>query len=153
MQDLYWMERALELAQKGAHLGEIPVGAIITRGNELLVEAHNQKELDQDPTGHAEVLAIRKASAYLKNWRLSECTMYVTLEPCLMCVGAIVAARFERVVIGARDPKAGAIISTYNFLETKHFNHYPKIEMDVLADKSSELLKTFFQNLRLQKKS
>ena len=151
MQDLYWMERALELAQEAAHLGEIPVGAVITRGDELLAEAYNEKETLQDPTGHAEILAIRRACERVRNWRLTGCTLYVTLEPCLMCVGAIVAARFDRVVIGARDPKAGAVVSTYNFLETTHYNHYPKMELDVLSDKSTDLLKTFFANLRKQK--
>jgi tRNA(adenine34) deaminase len=118
-----------------------------------LAEAHNEKEYTKDPTAHAEVLAIRRATQFLGNWRLSDCTLYVTLEPCIMCLGAIIAARFEKVVIGARDPKAGAIVSTYKFMETKHFNHYPRIELDVLADRSSEILKKFFQDLRNSKKS
>lgn len=154
---IYWMERALELALKGAHLGEIPVGAVITHrtasGEQLLAEAHNEKELAKDPTAHAEVLAIRRATQSLGNWRLSDCTLYVTLEPCIMCLGAIIAARFKKVVIGTRDPKAGAVVSTYKFMETHHFNHYPRIELDILADRSSEILKKFFQDLRNSKKS
>ncbi len=161
--DEYWMQRALEMAQRGAHIGEIPVGAVIIRARtepqeltqsaELITEAHNEKELQIDPTAHAEVLAIQRATKYLQNWRLTGCTLYVTLEPCIMCLGAIIAARFDRVVIGARDLKAGAIISTYKFLETTHFNHYPKIQMDILQEPCSEILKNFFQNLRQNKKT
>lgn len=151
------MKRALELAQKGAYLGEIPVGAVITRSvgrseEELIAEAHNEKESLKDPIAHAEILAIQKACKALDSWRLKDCTLYVTLEPCFMCLGAIIASRLDRIVLGARDPKAGAIVSTYQLEETTHFNHYPRVELDVLEYESSTLLKNFFSNLRESKK-
>lgn len=149
--DDYWMARALEMAQKAKYLGEIPVGAVITLDNRLIAEAHNEKEQNSDATAHAEVLVIQRASKELGRWRLKDCTMYVTLEPCLMCLGAVISARLDRLVYGALDKKAGAVESTYKFSETTHFNHYPKLTSGVLAEKSGVIIKEFFQELRSRK--
>ena len=149
--DEYWMARALEMAEKAKYLGEIPVGAVITLGDQLVAEAYNEKEQNTDSTAHAEVLVIQRASKELGRWRLSECTMYVTLEPCLMCLGAVISSRVDRLVYGALDKKAGAVESTYKLSETTHFNHYPKLTAGVLADKSSVIIKEFFHELRQRK--
>ncbi|MES2770238.1 MAG: tRNA adenosine(34) deaminase TadA [Bdellovibrionota bacterium] len=149
--DEYWMARALEMAEKAKYLGEIPVGAVIISGDQLVAEAYNEKEQNADSTAHAEVLVIQRASKELKRWRLSECTMYVTLEPCLMCLGAVISSRVDRLVYGALDKKAGAVESIYKFAETTHFNHYPKLTSGVLADQSSQLIKNFFLELRNKK--
>lgn len=149
--DEYWMARALEMAEKAKYLGEIPVGAVIVENNQLVAEAYNEKEQNFDSTAHAEVLAIQRASKALGKWRLSGCTMYVTLEPCLMCLGAVISSRVDRLVYGALDKKAGAVESTYKFAETTHFNHYPKLSSGVLGEKSSLIIKEFFQDLRSRK--
>jgi len=149
--DEYWMARALEMAERAKYLGEIPVGAVITLDNRLIAEAHNEKEQNSDATAHAEVLVIQRASKELGRWRLKDCTMYVTLEPCLMCLGAVISARLDRLVYGALDKKAGAVESTYKFSETTHFNHYPKLTSGVLADKSGLIIKEFFHELRNRK--
>jgi tRNA(adenine34) deaminase len=151
--DEYWMARALEMAEKAKYLGEIPVGAVITLDNRLIAEAHNEKEQNSDATAHAEVLVIQRASKELGRWRLKDCTMYVTLEPCLMCLGAVISARLDRLVYGALDKKAGAVESTYKLSETTHFNHYPKLTSGVLSDKSGLVIKQFFQELRERKGS
>lgn len=151
--DEYWMARALEMAEKAKYLGEIPVGAVITLDNRLISEAHNEKEQNSDATAHAEILVIQRASKELGRWRLKDCTMYVTLEPCLMCLGAVISARLDRLVYGALDKKAGAIESTYKLSETTHFNHYPKLTSGVLAQKSGVIIKQFFQELRARKDS
>lgn len=151
MDDNYWMRRALELAEQAKYLQEIPVGAIIICDNQIIAEAFNEKERKTDATAHAEVLAIQRASQRLGRWRLSDCTLYVTLEPCFMCVGAVISSRIGRLVYGTPDSKAGAVESTYKLLETKHFNHYPKVESGPLKEECSQLLKDFFQNLRAMK--
>jgi tRNA(adenine34) deaminase len=149
--DEYWMERALEMAARARHLGEIPVGAVVALGDRLISEAYNEKEQNFDSTAHAEILAIQRAGKELGQWRLKDCTLYVTLEPCLMCVGAVIASRVDRLVYGALDKKAGAVESTFKLAETTHFNHYPKISSGVLAEKSGLIIKEFFQELRLKK--
>lgn len=149
--DEYWMARALEMAEKAKYLGEIPVGAVITLDNHLIADAHNEKEQNSDATAHAEILVIQRASKELGRWRLKDCTMYVTLEPCLMCLGAVISARLDRLVYGALDKKAGAVESTYKFSETTHFNHYPKLTSGVLAEKSGLIIKEFFHELRTRK--
>ena len=151
MDDNYWMRRALELAQIGKYAGEIPVGAVIVLGDQLISEAHNEKETLFDATAHAEILAIKRASESLKRWRLSDCTLYVTLEPCHMCTGAIISSRIGRLVYGATDIKAGGIESTYQLKNTKHFNHYPNMTSGILQDECSQVLKDFFQELRMMK--
>lgn len=149
--DEYWMARALEMAEKAKYLGEIPVGAVIIHEDQVVAEAFNEKEQNLDSTAHAEVLAVQRASKALGRWRLSGCTMYVTLEPCLMCLGAIISSRVDRLVYGALDKKAGAVESTYKLSETTHFNHYPKLTSGVLGEKSSMIIKNFFRELRESK--
>lgn len=142
------MKRALSLAEKAARAGEIPVGAVIVRHGQFLSEARNRKESNQDPLGHAEILAIRKAAKKLGRWRLHECTLYVTLEPCTMCAGAILHCRLDRVVFAATDPKAGAVHSLYQILSDPRLNHAPAVTSGVLESEAGTQLKTFFKKLR-----
>lgn len=156
MNDLHWMSLALEEARKAEQLGEVPVGAVIVQSFEsqpdvaplLIAAAGNRKEAAQDPMGHAEVLAIREASSALGRWRLSDCTLYVTLEPCAMCAGAVLHARMGRVVYAAVDPKAGAVESLYTLLSDSRQNHRPEVVSGVLRDEASQMLKDFFRQLR-----
>lgn len=150
--DLYWMERALMIAQKGASLGEVPVGAVIVQEHQLISEAHNTRELLNDPLGHAELNAIRAATLKLQKWRLNDCTLYVTLEPCIMCSGAIVQSRIQRVVYAAFDPKGGAVHSLYQILSDDRLNHRPQVEFGLLQNDASTLLKSFFTQLRQSSK-
>jgi tRNA(adenine34) deaminase len=143
-----WMRRALELAAKAAEAGEIPIGAVIVCEGQVVAESGNLKESNQDPLGHAEIIAIRAAAEKLGRWRLSGCTLYVTLEPCTMCSGAIVHARLDRVVYGATDPKAGAVRSLYQILADARLNHTPEVIAGVLEAECSEQLKAFFRRLR-----
>ena len=129
--DVYWMQKALQQARKAAALGEIPVGAVIVRGNELIACAHNRRELDQDALAHAEVLCIREACRKLGSWRLGGCELYVTLEPCPMCSGAIINSRLDRVVYGAKDDKAGCAGSVAD-LFVMPFNHTPIVRSGIL---------------------
>jgi tRNA(adenine34) deaminase len=145
------MRRALQLAAEAGAKGEIPVGAVVADGETVVAEAANFKELSGDPLGHAEVLAIRKASEALGRWRLSGCTLYVTLEPCTMCAGAIIHARVDRVVFAATDPKAGAVHSLYQILSDPRLNHAPKVTAGVLQEEASAQLKSFFKALRSKK--
>lgn len=142
------MRRALELAQEAASRGETPIGAVITLDDQLVAEAGNLKETNADPLGHAEVLVIRKAAEKLGRWRLTGCTLYITLEPCTMCSGAIIHARLDRVVYAARDPKAGAVESLYEILSDSRLNHAPLITQGVLESEASTQLKNFFRDLR-----
>lgn len=146
--DEFWMRRALELAQLASARGEIPVGAVVTYKDELIAESGNLKESTQDPLGHAEIFVIREAAAKLGRWRLSGCTLYVTLEPCTMCAGAIIHARLDRVVYAAADPKAGAVHSLFQILSDPRLNHAPLCEAGVMASEASALLKEFFRDLR-----
>ncbi len=142
------MEEALQLAQQAFYAQEVPVGAVITLNGEVLARAYNQKERTNDPTAHAEILAIREACAKLNSWHLDGATMYVTLEPCPMCAYAAIQARLKKLVFGARDPKAGAAGSVINIFEKKLFNHEVEIVGDVLTDECGTLLKKFFQDRR-----
>ena len=152
-QDAHWMRLALLEAKKAAQLGEIPVGAVIVRDYQVIARAHYRRELDQDALAHAEVLCIRQACQTLHSWRLSGCQLYVTLEPCPMCSGAIINARLDRVVYGARDPKAGCAGSVLDILQNPSFNHQAKVTQGVLENECSEMLKTFFAELRLRNKA
>lgn len=151
--DEFYMRRALELASRAAELGEAPIGCVIVRtGAEpareaIVAEAFNLRETDKNAVAHAELLAIRKACEVLGGWRLHGCTLYVTLEPCPMCAGAIINARLDRVVFGAPDPKAGAMGSVIN-LCAYPFNHKPQLERGVLRTECSALLADFFRHLR-----
>lgn len=150
--DEFFMRRAVELAREAGSRGETPIGAVVVHEGKIVGEAGNHKEIPGDPLGHAEVLAIRAAAQKLGRWRLSGCTLYVTLEPCTMCAGAIVHARLDRVVYGARDPKAGAVHSLYEILGDARLNHSPELTEGILAEESSALLKEFFRALRSKPK-
>lgn len=146
------MHLAIEEALKAEGIGEVPIGAVIVRENgEIISRAHNLRETSLDPTAHAEIIAIREAAKKLGNWRLANVALYVTLEPCAMCVGAIILSRIKRVIFGARDPKAGAIVSIYNIGVDRRLNHRVEIEEGVLRDECADLLKRFFENLRAEK--
>lgn len=148
----YWMRQALIMAKKAYHQGEIPVGAlIIDRHNRLVAQAHNQKEINQDATAHAEILVIQRASQKLKTWRLSQCTLYVTLEPCPMCAGAIVQARLQTLVYGVDDFKTGAIRTVFNLPDSACSNHSLQVFAGIEAQACQNLLTSWFQNLRLDK--
>lgn len=143
-----WMKVALDEARKAAEIGEVPIGAIIVRGGEIVGRGHNRREIDHDPTAHAEMLAIREASRSLGGWRLLQSTLYVTLEPCPMCAGAIVQARIDRVVYGASDPKAGCAGTLMNLLQEERFNHQVEVVSSVLQEQCAQMLKEFFRNIR-----
>ena len=139
------MTRALELAESGASRGEIPVGAVLTKEQEIVAEGHNLTVTSNDPTAHAEVVVIREAAQKLGDWRLTECTLYVTLEPCAMCAGALVLSRLRRLVFGASDPKAGMVGSLGNLVQDERLNHWVEVTGGTLADASVDLLKDFFR--------
>jgi tRNA(adenine34) deaminase len=147
--DEKWMRIALEQAGEALAAGEVPVGAVIVRGEELVARAHNGPIALQDPSAHAEILAIRRAAAAEGNYRLPGTTLYVTLEPCLMCAGAILQARIERLVFGAADPKNGAVVSLYRVFEDCRLNHAVEVAGGVLAEAGGEILSGFFRGKRL----
>ena len=147
LRDCHWMRQALEEAHKAAELHVIPVGAAIVYQNEFIARAHNRRELDQDALAHAEVLCIQQACQKLGSWRMSGCELYVTLEPCPMCSGAIINARLDRVVYGAKDEKAGCCGSVAD-LFVMPFNHTPIVRSGVLEEECSQLLSRFFAELR-----
>ncbi|BAE05743.1 MULTISPECIES: tRNA adenosine(34) deaminase TadA [Staphylococcus] len=149
--DEYYMKLAIEEAKKAQKLGEVPIGAIIVKNNEVIASAHNLRETAQLPTAHAEHIAIERASKVLGSWRLEGCTLYVTLEPCVMCAGAIVMSRIPKVVYGATDPKGGCSGSLMNLLEESQFNHRAEIVKGVLEQECGDLLRNFFRELRLKK--
>ena len=145
------MEEALKEAQKAYCLGEVPVGAVIVDGEyNILARAHNLRETLRDPTAHAEILAMREASKKIKGWRLQGCSMFVTLEPCTMCVGALLQTRIEHLFFGARDPKGGAVISLYRILDDPRFNHRVSYYPDILGKRAAAILQSFFSALRLK---
>jgi len=146
--DEHFMREALALARQAAEGGEVPVGCVIVHQDKIVARGHNQRELLQDPTAHAEMIAITQAAAALGSWRLESTTLYVTLEPCPMCAGAIVQARIPRVVYGADDPKAGAAGSVVDIFGAGLFNHDVEVVSGVLSDESSRLLNDFFRDLR-----
>ena len=146
--DRVWMRRALELAKVAASTKEVPVGAVLVRGPEVLAEAHNRTVVDTDSTSHAELLTIRSASIDQGDWRLLGTTLYVTLEPCAMCAGAIVLSRIPRVVYAASDPRAGMAGSLGNLLQEPRLNHRCEVMSGLLAEESAEILRAFFQDLR-----
>jgi tRNA(adenine34) deaminase len=148
MNDAAWMAKAIELAKEAEQAGDVPVGAVIIQGDKLLGAASNRTVRDQDPTAHAEVLAIRQASRALASWRLEGCTLYVTLEPCAMCAGAIVLARLDRLVFGAFDDKAGMVGSVADLVRHPKLNHRPDVLAGVEKDACGELLTTFFAQKR-----
>lgn len=146
--DAMRMRLAINQAREAAEAGEVPVGALIYHNGELVAKAYNQRETLQDPTAHAEILAITQAANALNSWRLEDCEMYVTLEPCSMCAGAIILARLPRLVYGASDPKAGACGSALDVLGCKKLNHRVNVRTGVLEEECGEILKEFFRRRR-----
>mgnify|MGYP001160571911 FL=1 len=146
--DIEYMQIALEEARQAAAEGEIPVGAVLVVGDKIVAQAHNQRETCQDATAHAELLVIQKACARLKRWRLNDATLYVTLEPCPMCAGAIFNARLERLVYGAVDSRAGACESVFNVVTNRHLNHQVKVTAGILAEACGKILQDFLRNKR-----
>jgi tRNA(adenine34) deaminase len=138
------MAAALEEARRALGHDDVPIGAVVVRGGEVIARAGNRREAEGDPTGHAEVLALRLAGKHVGGWRLADCTLYVTLEPCVMCAGAIVLARIPLVVFGAPDPKAGAVISIAQVFDLRGLNHHPGWRMGVSRAESEALLRQFF---------
>ena len=147
-----FMKEALKEAQKAYKKLEVPVGAVIVKDGKIIARGYNQKESKTDTTKHAEIIAIQKASKKLESWRLENCTMYVTLEPCAMCTGAMILARLKKVVIGTMDEKTGACGSVLNLLEDYKFNHVVEIEKGVMETECKKILQQFFKELREKKK-
>lgn len=142
------MHEALKLARRGAELGEVPIGAVVVKDHRVVSGAHNWRETWRDPTAHAELIAIREASRVLGGWRLEGCELYVTLEPCPMCAGAIMLSRLDTVYYGAADPKGGAVESKLHTFQSGLWNHDPKFHGGILADECGMILKDFFRTLR-----
>jgi tRNA(adenine34) deaminase len=148
----WFMRQALKEAEKARSKDESPIGAIIVKDGRIISRGHNERELKNDATLHAEMTAIRKAGRKLGSWRLNDCDMYVTLEPCTMCAGAIIQSRIRKLYIGTADPKAGAAGSVIDVLAVEAFNHSVEVEYGLLQAQCSEILKSFFRELRLRKK-
>lgn len=146
--DLAMMHLALEQAAQAAAMGEVPVGAVIHQGGRVIAQAHNRREIDQDPTAHAEIIALRQAAAALGSWRLEDCQLVVTLEPCPMCAGALVNARIARLVYGAADPKMGCVHTLHRLCDDSRFNHRMPIVAGVMAAQCASLLVDFFRARR-----
>jgi tRNA(adenine34) deaminase len=142
------MQVALQQAQLASNSGDVPVGAVVVHGGQIIAARHNEREATGDPTAHAEILALRDAATALGRWRLNDCTLVVTLEPCVMCAGALIAARIETVVFGAADLKAGATGSLYNVCTDPRMNHNPAVQNGVLESNSQLLLQDFFKQQR-----
>ena len=147
-QDEIFMKEALKEAAKARKKDEVPIGAIIVHNNKIIAKGHNLRETKHDALGHAEIIAIRKANKKLKSWRLVDCTIYVTVEPCSMCAGAILQSRIDRIVYGTEDIKGGALGSSYNLFEQKNINHIPEIESGGLKEECSQIRKDVFKKKR-----
>ncbi|MFR2570451.1 MAG: tRNA adenosine(34) deaminase TadA [Clostridia bacterium] len=148
-----FMKEAIKEAKKAAKKLEVPVGCVIVKDGEIIARGHNLKETKKDTTKHAEIITIQKASKKLATWRLNECEMYVTLEPCTMCAGAIINSRIKKIYIGTMDPKTGAAGSVLNIFEDYTFNHRVEVEKDILQEECEKILKDFFKELRKMKKA
>ena len=151
-QDQFFMQAAIGEAAVAESLKEVPIGAVVVQDGQIVGRGHNLRETSNDPTTHAEIIAIKQAAKELDSWRLLACTLYVTLEPCVMCMGAIILARIPYLVFGCRDPKVGAVGSIYNFAEDTRFNHQVQVREGVLQQECSTQLSHFFKCLREQKK-
>lgn len=148
-----YMREAIKQAKKAAAIGEVPIGCVIVRGGTILARGYNRRNIKGSTLAHAEIIAIKKASKKLQDWRLEDCELYVTLEPCPMCAGAIVQARIPKVVIGAMNPKAGCAGSILDLLQEKRFNHQVDKVIGVLQEQCSQMMQDFFRELRRQKKT
>ena len=151
-EDIRYMHQALTQARKAAALGEVPIGCVIVYQGKVIGRGYNRRNTDKSTLAHAEITAIKKATKIIGDWRLEDCTLYVTLEPCQMCSGAIIQARIPRVVIGAMNPKAGCAGSILNILEEPAFNHQAEVTRSVLEEECSQVLKDFFHDLRIRNK-
>ena len=151
-QDEKYMKEAIKQAKKAYLLGEVPIGCVIVYQDKIIGRGYNRRTIDKNTLAHAELLAIRKASRKMDDWRLEDCTMYVTLEPCQMCSGAIVQSRMKKVVVGCMNPKAGCAGSILNLLQMKEFNHQVELASGVLEEECSEMMKQFFREMRKKKK-
>lgn len=149
----YFMKEAIKQAKKAAKLDEVPIGCVITYQGQIIARGYNRRNTDKSTLAHAEISAIKKASKVIGDWRLEECTLYVTLEPCQMCAGAIVQARIPKVVIGTMNAKAGCAGSVYNLLQEPKFNHQVEVIYDVLRDECTDLISSFFAELRNKKRA
>lgn len=149
--DEKWMKQAIKQAEKAKKLDEVPIGCVIVLGEKIIARGYNRRNTDHTSLAHAEMMAINKACKKIGDWRLEECTLYVTLEPCQMCAGAIVQSRVKRVVIGAMNKKAGCAGSIFNLLEEDRFNHKAEVTRGVLEDECAEMMSTFFRELRVRK--
>ena len=147
------MQMAIEQARIAEDNGDVPIGAVVICGNQIIGKAYNQREQLQDPTAHAEIIALTQAAAALENWHLNGCTIYVTLEPCPMCAGALVLSRMDRLVYGCYDPKAGACKSLYNIVQDERLNHRMEVTSGVLAEQCGQLLQEFFAKRRIENKN
>lgn len=150
--DEKFMKEAIKQAKKAYAIGEVPIGCVIVHEGKIIGRGYNRRTIDKNTLAHAELMAIRKASKKMDDWRLEECTMYVTLEPCQMCSGAIVQSRMTRVVVGCMNPKAGCAGSILNLLQMEEFNHQVELETGVLEEECSQMMKSFFKELREAKK-
>lgn len=151
-EDERYMKEAIKQAKKAYALDEVPIGCVIVQDNKIIARGYNRRNTDKNALAHAEISAIKKASKKTGDWRLEDCTMYVTLEPCQMCAGAIVQSRMKKVVIGAMNPKAGCAGSVINILQMKQFNHQAEMENGILEKECADMLSTFFKELREKKK-
>jgi tRNA(adenine34) deaminase len=149
-QDEQYMRQAIEAAKIAEENGDVPIGAVVVYENQVIGRAYNQREQLKDPTAHAEIIALTQAAAFIESWRLHGCTIYVTLEPCAMCAGALVLGRLDRLVYGCNDPKAGACGSLYNIVQDERLNHRLEITSGVIADECAKLLQDFFQRRRFE---
>ena len=149
--DIFFMKEALKQARKAGKIGEVPIGCVIVQDGQIIARGYNRRNTDKTTLAHAELAAIKKASKAVGDWRLEDCTLYVTLEPCQMCAGAIVQARMKRVVAGAMNPKAGCAGSVLNLLQVERFNHQVEFEHGVLEEECSKVLQDFFKQLRKKK--
>ena len=150
--DAKYMKEAIRQAKKAYAIGEVPIGCVIVRDGKIISRGYNRRTIDKNTLAHAELAAIKKASKKLDDWRLEGCTMYVTLEPCQMCAGALVQSRIDRVVVGCMNPKAGCAGSILNLLQMPEFNHQVELETGVLEEECSQMMKTFFKELREKRK-
>lgn len=148
-----YMREAIKQAKKAAAIDEVPIGCVIVHDGRIIGRGYNRRNIDKSSLAHAEILAIKKAGKVIGDWRLEDCTLYVTLEPCQMCAGAIVQARIPKVVIGSMNPKAGCCGSVLNILQVDKFNHQVEMETGVLGEECSEMLSSYFRELRIRKKS
>ncbi|MBU7555189.1 tRNA adenosine(34) deaminase TadA [Pediococcus ethanolidurans] len=152
-QELYFMSLAYEEAKKAKKIGEVPIGAVVVYQNQVIGQGHNLREKDQDATAHAELIAIKAACHTLNSWRLWDCHLFVTIEPCMMCSGAIINSQLPEVYFGARDPKAGMVQSLYQLLNDQRLNHQVQVHEGLFQKEASQIMQTFFREIRLHRKN